>query len=182
VDGTAKVRLRAELIAARRLRTDDAIEHARVGIRRAVIERYSMQRWTCVAGYVPLRTEPGSIELLDHLARRGSRVLVPVVLPDRDLDWREWRPGGSPTESLGINAISAADAVLVPALAVAHDGTRLGRGGGSYDRALARVRDEVPAVALIYRDEFVTDLPRDSWDRPVSAVVTPNGWHDIGGR
>ena len=39
-------------------------------------------------------------------------------------------------ERLGVDAIATADVVLVPGLAVAADGMRLGRGGGSYDRAL----------------------------------------------
>jgi len=68
----------------------------------------------------------------------------------------------------------------VPALAVAADGTRLGRGGGSYDRALPRVRGETAIVALLYSDEVRAELPSDAWDVPVTAYVTPDGWTPIG--
>ena len=130
-----------------------------------------------MAAYRPLRTEPGSLELLEELVTRGVRVLVPVTLPDRDLDWVAL-PGDVP---LDVDAIATVDAVLVPALAVAADGTRLGRGGGSYDRALARVRPGTPIVALLYDGEVLAQVPRDEWDVAVSAYVTPTGgWHEIG--
>ncbi len=129
-----------------------------------------------MAAYEPTRTEPGSVELLDELRARGVTVIVPVVLADNDLAWRQYRVG----TVLGVEAIAAVDAVLVPALAVARDGTRLGRGGGSYDRALARVRAGIPAAALLFEYEVVDELPSDEWDIAVTAVVTPSGWRDVG--
>jgi len=169
--------LRAEFLQGRRTLSIDAIEAARAAVRSAVLERCDAARWSSVAGYLPLRTEPGSRELLDDLARRGVRVLVPVTLADRDLDWVAL-PGDRP---LSVEAIRTVDAVLVPALAVAADGTRLGRGGGSYDRALTRVPVGVPVAALLYDGEVVAHLPRDEWDILVTHVVTPTaGWRAIG--
>jgi 5-formyltetrahydrofolate cyclo-ligase len=175
-----KARLRSELIAARAVRNVVAIEQARAGVRAAVLERSASAGWHCVAAYVPLRTEPGSFELLDGLVLQGARVLVPVLMPDRDLDWAEWGAAGAPPGlPTGVDAIASADAILVPALAVARDGARLGRGGGSYDRALARVPERVPVAALLYDGELVDELPQDPWDRRVTAVVTPSGWLDL---
>ncbi|TDB95060.1 5-formyltetrahydrofolate cyclo-ligase, partial [Micromonospora fluostatini] len=74
---------------------------------------------------------------------------------------------------LGVTAIAGADLVVVPALAVDRRGLRLGRGGGSYDRALARVPATVPTVALLHDGELVGSLPAQPHDRPVRAVVTP---------
>jgi 5-formyltetrahydrofolate cyclo-ligase len=168
--------LRDEFLQLRRTLTPAQIETARSAVRSAVMRRCTDRRWTTVAAYLPLRTEPGSHELLDELVQHGVRVLVPVTLPDRDLDWVAL-PGDVP---LGTDAIATAQAVLVPALAVAADGTRLGRGGGSYDRALARVPAGVPVAALLYDGEAVAHLPRDPWDRPVTAHVTPSGgWTDL---
>jgi 5-formyltetrahydrofolate cyclo-ligase len=168
--------LREEYLQRRRSLTPDQIGAARAAVRAAVVRRCIEAGWTSVAAYLPLRTEPGSPELLDDLVRLGIRVLVPVTLPDRDLDWVAL-PGDV---ALGTDAVAGADAVLVPALAVAADGVRLGRGGGSYDRALARVPAGVPVVALLHDGEAVTHLPSDAWDRPVTAFVTPSGgWADI---
>ena len=63
--------------------------------------------------------------------------------------------------------------VLVPALAVDHAGNRLGRGGGSYDRALARVGPLIPLIALVYDDELLDHVPTAPHDVPVRAAVSP---------
>lgn len=180
VHSAEKARIRAELQSVRRAREPEQIAAARAGVRAAVLSRCAERGWRTVAAYVPLRTEPGSPELLDELVTSGIRVLVPVLLPDRDLDWAEWDPAaGGPGPAVGRDAVRAADAVLVPALAVAPDGTRLGRGGGSYDRVLPRVRADAVVAALLYPGEVLDGLPRDEWDRPVQAVVTPDGWTEL---
>ncbi|MFJ6952794.1 5-formyltetrahydrofolate cyclo-ligase, partial [Micromonospora aurantiaca (nom. illeg.)] len=63
--------------------------------------------------------------------------------------------------------------VVVPAVAVDRRGIRLGRGGGSYDRALARVPATVPTVALLHDGELVAAVPALPHDRPVHCVITP---------
>jgi 5-formyltetrahydrofolate cyclo-ligase len=174
-----KAQLRRELGAARRARPAGEMDADRSAIRRHVLDACAARGWRSVAAYVPFGTEPGSVELLEELRGSGRRVLVPLTLADRDLDWAEWTDGGA-GDALGREAVATVEVALVPALAVAKDGTRLGRGGGSYDRALARMRPTVPVVALLYDGELLAELPRDPWDRPVSAVVTPSGWHDVG--
>jgi 5-formyltetrahydrofolate cyclo-ligase len=174
-----KAELRRELVAGRRARAAAELDAARAAIRRHVLGVCADRGWRCVAGYVPFGTEPGSVELLAELCGAGRRVLVPLTLPDRDLDWAAWQDGRT-GPALGREAVAAVDAAFVPALAVAVDGTRLGRGGGSYDRALARLRPGTPVVALLYDGELVAELPRDRWDRSVTAVITPAGWQDVG--
>ena len=169
--------LRNELLTERRALTDQAIESARAAVRAHVLAEVARSAWRTVAAYVPLRTEPGSVDLLDALAEAGLRVLVPLVLADRDLDWTLW---AGPASGLGVDAVAPADLVLVPALAVGADGTRLGRGGGSYDRALRRVPAGRPVVALLYDAEVRSEVPREPWDVPVTAYVTPRGWYPIG--
>jgi 5-formyltetrahydrofolate cyclo-ligase len=65
--------------------------------------------------------------------------------------------------------------VLVPGLAVSVDGVRLGRGGGSYDRALARVPGGTFTCVLLYDDEVGRDVPAEPHDRRVLAAATPGG-------
>lgn len=171
-----KAQLRTRLLAARRARDPARLEQARRALRARVVERVLDSRWHTVAAYEPLATEPGSAQLLAELTGSGVRVIVPVLLADKDLGWAEWSASGR-GEDEGTDAIVAAQAVFVPALAVARDGTRLGRGGGSYDRALPRTT--APAFALIFNDELVAELPRAPWDQPVAAAVTPAAWVDL---
>lgn len=160
------------------------LEAARRAIRLAVLRRCQELRLppgTRVAAYEPLRTEPGSPELLADLHAAGLRVIVPLILPDRDLDWLSWpAPTDSSVQPLGPAAIGTAGLVLVPAFAVDRAGRRLGRGGGSYDRALARVPAGTTVAALVFADELIERVPTEAWDRPVTAVVTPDGWLELG--
>lgn len=77
---------------------------------------------------------------------------------------------------LGPDAVLDADVVLLPGLAVDGRGMRLGRGGGSYDRVLARLAaaGAHPAlIVLLYDTEVTARVPEEPHDHPVDAVVTP---------
>jgi 5-formyltetrahydrofolate cyclo-ligase len=137
-----------------------------------------------IAAYYSIGTEPGTHSLIFALWKRGSYVILPVLLPDGDLDWASYEgpdslapgPHGllQPTEPVrGQATVARADVVLVPALAVDAAGNRLGRGGGSYDRALARVGGQVPTIALLYDGELLPGVPAQPHDRPVRAVARP---------
>ena len=102
-----------------------------------------------VALYLSFATEPGTGPLIDWLADQRVRALAPTLLPDADLGWMDV-PDGPP---LGLDAITDAEVILVPALAVDLRGHRLGRGGGSYDRALTRVRPGQTVLAVVHDDE-----------------------------
>lgn len=134
-----------------------------------------------VAAYLAVGTEPGTAALLAALADRGVRVLLPVLLPDRDLDWASAADGVQPGPHgllepagtrLGRDAVADCSLVVVPALAVDRAGHRLGRGGGSYDRALPRTHGLV--VALLHDGESMVELPAEPHDAPVDALVTPS--------
>ncbi|MFD1071881.1 5-formyltetrahydrofolate cyclo-ligase [Longispora fulva] len=174
-----KTALRTTLLSARRATPATARSFAAERILAAVAELLMTVRPGTVAGYVPVGSEPGGPELPNAL---GPRVLLPVLLDDLDLDWAGGAlvpgPRGLLEPSgprLGVDAIATADLVIVPALAVDHSGARLGKGGGSYDRALARVRPGVPVVAVVFDGEFLPRVPAEPHDRPVTGVITPSG-------
>jgi 5-formyltetrahydrofolate cyclo-ligase len=180
-----KAAFRTTLLAVRRATSPAVRAIATDRLLTFVAELLVTLRPAVVAGYVPVGTEPGGMAeagepgLPDLL---GERALFPVLEPNLDLDWARGELGPSsggllePTGArLGVDAIAKADLVIVPALAVDHAGMRLGRGGGSYDRALARVPRGVPIVALIYDNEFLPWLPSGAHDRSVTGVITPNG-------
>ncbi|MFF0503421.1 5-formyltetrahydrofolate cyclo-ligase [Streptomyces fimicarius] len=186
---SAKSSLRRELLAARALLTkEDAVRSAAV-LAAAALGLPELADARTVAAYVSVGREPGTRALLEALRGRGVRVLLPVLLPDNDLDWAAYEgpehllPAGRGLlepdgPRLGPDAVLDADTVLLPGLAVDGAGMRLGRGGGSYDRVLARLTaaGAHPAlVVLLYDDEVVARVPSEPHDHPVDAVVTPAG-------
>ena len=145
-----------------------------------------------VAAYVSRPNEPGTVPLLERLAGRGTRVLLPVLGTGLQRDWAwfttadelEVRAPGRPPEppgpTLGAEALTLAEAIIAPALAVDTAGGRLGQGGGWYDRVLAHARPDIIVVAMVYPDEVYDvqsrPLPRHDHDRHVDIVATPGGW------
>jgi 5-formyltetrahydrofolate cyclo-ligase len=179
-----KAELRARVLARRSALPADQRAQAGRAIRDALLDRPEVQMAGTIAAYYSIGAEPDTRGLVYALWKRGSYVLLPVLRPDGDLDWASYEgpdslvPGprglrepGEPTR--GVDAVARADAVLVPALAVDGAGRRLGRGGGSYDRALARVGPLIPLIALVYDEELVGHVPSEGHDVPVRATASP---------
>src|SRR5690606_1196020 len=83
-------------------------------------------------------------------------------------------------DRLGPDAVTWADAVLVPGMAADRNGFRLGQGGGCYDRALARVAGRAFTCVLLHDGELLDmPLPRAPHDVPVAAAATPSGLHRL---
>ncbi|WP_317447877.1 5-formyltetrahydrofolate cyclo-ligase [Streptomyces collinus] len=185
--------LRREFLAVRSGLTADVLQETGDTLAARALELPELAGARTVAAYVSVGSEPGTAALLDALRARGVRVLLPALLPDNDLDWGEYAGPGSlarvrhggkmalfePSgERLGPDAVTAADVVLLPGLAVDARGMRLGRGGGSYDRVLARLERAGAGpslVVLLYDTEVVARVPAEPHDRPVHSVVTPSG-------
>ena len=120
-----------------------------------------------------------------------ERTLLPVLLdeagaPLGEPRWGLWeagralvtlgRPPAQPDgEARGAESLKEADLIVIPALAASADGTRLGQGGGWYDRALMYRSPGVPVVAAIFDDEVLEAgiIPAEPHDVPVDAIVTP---------
>lgn len=185
---SGKAGLRARLLAARRAvpgevrRTEAELLcghlDAAVGAARTL------------AAYAPVGAEPGSVEMLDALARGGRTVLLPVPragpggehLP---LEWGRHVPGRLTAGRFGLSepappwlpasALAEVEVVLAPALAVDRRGVRLGRGGGFYDRSLPLCRPGTPLVAVVRDSELVDELPAEPHDVRMTHALTPHG-------
>lgn len=186
---TSKAALRDQLLAARRRVADDvrAAEARQVCERLEALESIVTSGST-VCAYVPVGTEPGSIELLDMLLRRAGRVLLPVARTTAEntplpLSWGEYRPGTLTTARWGLleppqpwlppSVLAHAAVVLVPALAVDRRGVRLGRGRGFYDRSLGDRGPHTRLIAVVRDAEVLDELPADPHDVPMTHALTP---------
>jgi 5-formyltetrahydrofolate cyclo-ligase len=179
-----KMALRSRLVSNRNNLNRPERDASARPLRDAVLSLPEIQMAGTVAAYVSVGTEPDTRGLVYALWKRGTYVLLPLLRADSDLDWASYEgpdslgpgPRGllEPTEPpRGVTAVTSADLVIVPALAVDRRGMRLGRGGGSYDRALARVGAAVPTIALIYDDELLEEVPAGPLDQPVRMIAQP---------
>ena len=179
----AKTALRDQVLAARRRLPLPDLAEAAQALADHLLADPAVRRAAAVAAYVSVGREPGTSVLLDALRASGKRVLLPVVLPDLDLDWAVHEGALVPAARgllepagprLGVDAVATADVVLVPGLAASPDGHRLGQGGGCYDRALTRVPVGTPTCVLLHDGELGLDVPVEPHDRPVTHAVTPS--------
>lgn len=139
--------------------------------------------WSRIAAFIPTPTEPPIARGVDELVRLGVTVLVPVSSPGGLLEWVALEPGSIqrtspdsmnmpiPTDGERV-APGTLDAILVPAAAVDRNGNRLGWGKGYYDRFLSSMTDSPLVLAVVFDSDIVIEVPVESHDLPVGAIVT----------
>lgn len=116
---------------------------------------------------------------------QGKRLFLPVIQPDNSLHFREWRPEAplvrnrydipEPPSSADSCTPQHLDLVCLPLVAWDRNGTRLGMGGGFYDRTFASSDNRGLLVGLAYGLQEQTHLPRDDWDVSLDMVITESG-------
>lgn len=198
MSGETKEQVRARFKALRRELPADPGAARRLAAAAAPVLG-SLKPGALVSCYLSAGNEPDTSALLAGLHSAGHTVVVPVCEPARQLSWRSWSPEtalvpglfpGIPEPAgprLDLDHVLGLDLLLIPALAVAADGTRMGKGGGYYDRFLTRFRaagGAAPVVALVHDHEFSAagTLPADALDVPVDGVLRPAGYTPLDGQ
>ena len=132
-----------------------------------------------VCAFLPLPSEPQIAELWAGEAPRafcfprvrGQDVEL-IRIDDPSLLRRAtWKLEAAEFAAAPRVAASEVDLFLVPGLGFTPGGLRLGRGGGYYDRLLARRRPESRAIGLCFAGQLVADLPHEPHDQRVDLVI-----------
>ncbi|AFM18942.1 5,10-methenyltetrahydrofolate synthetase [Mycolicibacterium chubuense NBB4] len=181
-----KSQVRTEILASRRTLTAERHDAEAAALARHLSA--SILDGQTVCAYVPVGSEPGSVEMLDALLLRGAAVLLPIAREDPGgaplpLRWARYRPGGLVAAPFGLREppppwspaerLAEAAVVLVPALAVDRHGVRLGRGAGFYDRTLPLADPAARLVAVVRDEELVDRLPSEPHDVRMTHALTP---------
>jgi 5-formyltetrahydrofolate cyclo-ligase len=168
-------RLRAELARMKSADCAAASESIRTSIA-------SLPRWQAARTLAAFVALPGEPDLAPFYWIPGRRLLLPRV-EGEFLVFHEVR---EPTElirgAFGVMEPKAdicpavdpaeSDIIFVPGLAFTHDGERLGRGRGYYDRMLDRLPRTVLRVGVCFAPQIVASLPSEAHDREVDVVVS----------
>jgi 5-formyltetrahydrofolate cyclo-ligase len=181
----AKAKLRTEVRLRRRIRPVGEQESATAALTEHLIGLVRHRAPALVGCYLSGGDEPNTRPFLGWAAANGVAVLVPVSRRDGLLDWV---PASGGPEQVGLFGISemvgevvpasvfqSVDLLLVPAAAVDRSGMRMGWGRGYFDRALASLEESPAVFAVVYDEEFLDAVPRESHDRSVDGVITPSG-------
>lgn len=181
MDARARKDALRRLALARRGRMDPA-ERARRGAAAvdAALALPEVASADPVFAFVAIASEIPTEMLLRAVLGSGRVLLVPYVADDGALraapvgSLEELGPGyrGIPEPRARIPVDPAAAGVaIVPGVAFAPDGARLGYGGGFFD-AFLRTMPAVPRVGICYDAQIVEAIPTEEHDEPVDVVVT----------
>jgi 5-formyltetrahydrofolate cyclo-ligase len=139
-----------------------------------------------VAAFMATETEVDLREWIHHHWQQGGTVALPRVISQHGMSFHRYTPDTELINSrfniaepaLDRPKVPATDldAVLVPLVAFDSSGTRLGMGGGYYDRFLVKVDPRCWIIGVAFANQYSPNaLPKDTWDVPLDAVVTENG-------
>ena len=175
-----KQRIRREAQAVSAGLTETYRNEASREITRQVMALPFWKEAKVVMAYWSLPTEPDTRELMRTALREGKTLLLPRCLDrTRMAAWPVKDPDALSPGILGIpepekpaegTDIPEPDLILVPCVAAAPHGARLGHGAGYYDRFLAE--HSAQTVCLCFRALLRADLPMEETDIAVDLVVT----------
>ncbi|WP_304583160.1 5-formyltetrahydrofolate cyclo-ligase [uncultured Alistipes sp.] len=132
----------------------------------------------CVALFCSLADEPDTAAVLAAWSRE-KRIVVPRV-EGETMQFYDYDPATMACGAFGIaepgpRAVRCRpeeiDLLVVPGVAFARSGLRLGRGKGYYDRYLAQPGMRACRIGVCYAHQLVADLPAEPHDAPMDRVV-----------
>ncbi|MDA8122527.1 MAG: 5-formyltetrahydrofolate cyclo-ligase [Deltaproteobacteria bacterium] len=136
--------------------------------------------------YKAVGVEVGTDHIRGCCHAAGALLFYPKVMDDGHLSF--YPDGGSdgwvrgkygllePRVEPGTEGVRRGfDLVVVPGMAFDAEGRRLGKGYGYYDRFLSGLAGTAVTVGLAFSRQVVPEVPVDSRDVPVDAVVTEEG-------
>lgn len=179
----AKARLRAAAHARRAAMSPGERADAAKAACVHFFAAHDLEPKAVVAGYWAIRDEMDCQPILVRLMDSGQPVCLPVVLgPEQPLDLRLWTEG-EPLYPSGFGTLAPSelaplaepDLILMPLLGFDAQGTRLGYGGGYYDRTLEKLSRRPKLIGLAFAAQEIDYIPRAAHDVPLDAVVTEAG-------
>ena len=140
-----------------------------------------------IMAFLAMHDEPDLDALLTNWLRASRPVSAPLVqwaegtmapvelrapLPEVDPN-----PRAKPRQPNGVvMAQSPPAVVLIPGIAFTSEGSRLGRGGGFYDRFLRTLPKSTLRIGVCFSTQIMPVLPIERHDEPVSFLLTERGW------
>jgi 5-formyltetrahydrofolate cyclo-ligase len=186
--GQAKSALRLQAHAARAALRQAYRSEAAEAVARLFFEHINLSSGDIVAAYWPIRDELDCQAIMVRLMEASHILVLPAVTgSERPLEMRVWEQGAS-LFAAGFGTLAPSplapqaqpDIVLIPLLGFDRAGTRLGYGGGYYDRTLASLPKKPKLVGLAFAAQELPLIPREPHDVALDVVITEAGVRQFG--
>jgi 5-formyltetrahydrofolate cyclo-ligase len=165
------------------LHVDDRHRHARI-IKKHLFEQDEYREARAVMFYAAFGSEVPTSEIIESALRDGKVVVLPiadmqsnnlVLRKIRDLTHLKESEYGIPEpviEHTDDFVAENIDLVIVPGIAFDEEGSRIGYGGGFYDRFMQLLSPNVPLLSIAFELQVVPKIPSESHDLPVDKIIT----------
>lgn len=189
-----KTAIRTAAHAARKAQLDKEAVSAAITERVMSMPQYKQAK--CVMWYVDVRDEVRTRHALPATLQTSQKVVVPYCV-DGELElfhletmdelelgmYKILEPKQSLRDVASKKvAIEELDFVIVPGVAFDREGGRTGHGKGYYDKLLENAKPETPLVALAFECQLFDEIPMQSHDIFMDAVVTESAIYKGRGR
>jgi 5-formyltetrahydrofolate cyclo-ligase len=183
-----KAALRVKARATRAAILNSHRNDAARAVARHFFDAIPLRSGEIVAGYWRIKDEMDCQPILVRLMDSFQPVCLPVVLGEEEpLDLRLWEQG-APLYEAGFGTLAPSelaprvepDVILMPLLGFDKRGTRLGYGGGYYDRTLGTLSKRPRLVGIAFAIQELPEIPREAHDVPLDVIVTEDGVHSFG--
>lgn len=179
--------LRKEILTKRSLLTQENIQEYSNKIQNTLYEMDEYKDAKRIMCFVSNGSEVDTHPLIEKAILDGKSIVVPITVSKTkellvsdlfnlsELEVGFYNIEIPKEEFLRLVDPRTIDLVLVPGVALARDGYRVGYGGGYYDRFLAKLDSSIPKIALGFDLQIVDQVPKEHFDIPVDLILTENG-------
>ncbi|MBU1894641.1 MAG: 5-formyltetrahydrofolate cyclo-ligase [Candidatus Omnitrophota bacterium] len=180
-----KQEIRKEMIRCLREQESSLREERSLNIQLKLLSSEVFKTSKTVMTYVSLPMEVDTHYLIEQALKQGKRVVVPYIGPHSQTITASEIKSMNNLEKGPLNifqpkkgeqvtvALTEIDLIIVPAVAYDKKNMRLGRGKGFYDKFLSDPDvSSVKTIGFAFDFQVVDSLPVDSYDRPVTSVIT----------
>ena len=186
----AKKNIRKKILSLRKKMSSKKVQKNSLACMENFFRTFSTKVLKKVAGYSSIHSELNVMPILQKLDLAGVTCLLPVVDKySRRLSFRNWRYGDNLIlsemgvfEPMGRRRECIPNVILTPLVAYDQFGSRLGYGGGFYDRTIDHIKqqfihdpDDFLIIGIAYSMQKVEKLPCNDLDQKLDWIVTEKG-------
>ena len=186
-----KKQLRTYFLSLRNKLSPEQREKESLMIKNHLTTSNFWQEAQTISIYLAFGSELATKHLIEQAWQENKTIVIPKILTKTTMEMVIFEKNMTLTKNhYGIdelvshtqNVISPQliDLMFLPALACDYHGTRLGYGGGYYDRYLEKYSNLIK-IGLLYHDFYLTSnlLPKDDTDIPLDYIITYKGFKKI---